>query len=302
MPVLEKMAGTQALLFLYILAGALIRKTGIITPATRGSYNLFLLNVTLPAMILHSFLQGITPQQMREAWAILLVSGAGCLGAYLLGRLLWRRKEPGRRSILLFGTMFSNAGNAGMPVAQLVFGDAGVFYASLFLIPTRVLMWTLGISLFIGDRGKGKLRALLLNPSVLVVFLGFGMMLLNVRPPALLAAALKNIGDITGPLAMILIGTTLAELDLKEAMHPDAFLLAGVRLLLIPALVLGVLRLAGCPPLVTSVAVTLYAMPVATNTVVLAERYGADYRFGSRCVFVSTVLSLFTVPLVTAFF
>ncbi len=299
MEIFARMVSTQTLLFLFILLGVIIYKTGIITSDTRGSYNRFLINVTLPAMILHSFLGDVPVSRLTQAGLILAVSALSCLASWLLGRLLWRGQAEGRRGTLVFGTMFSNAGNAGMPVVQLVFGEAGVFFASVFLIPVRILMWTLGVSLFLPGRGRGRWRPLLLNPSVLVVFLGLFLMLTGLRLPAVLQTALQRVGDITGPLAMILIGTTLAEIPLREAFCREAWLLSGLRLLALPLLTLLALRLVNADPLVTSVAFILCAMPVETNTAVLAERYGGDYRLAGKCVFLSTVLSLFTVPLLT---
>jgi predicted permease len=287
------------MLFLFILLGVIIRKAGIITQATRGSYNLFLINVTLPAMILHSFLGAVSLDQLAQAGLILLVSTGLCLFSWVLGKIIWKRHEDSQRSTLIFGTMFSNAGNAGLPVVQLVFGDTGIFYASMFLIPVRILMWSLGVSLFIKDEGKNRWKKLLLNPSIVVVFLGLGIMLSGLQLPYVLSTAIKRVGDITGPLAMILIGTTLAELPLRQAVCKEAWQLSFVRLLLLPLLILLVLKLLNMDSFALSIAFVLCAMPVATNTVVLAERFGADYHLASRCVFLSTLLSLFTVPLLT---
>ena len=103
----------------------------------------------------------------------------------------------------------------------------------------------------------------------------------------------------TGPLAMILIGTTLAEMDFREAFCGEAWLLSAVRLLILPLVTLLILRMTGIDWFLTSVAVTLVAMPVATTTAVLSERFGADYLLASKCVFLSTLLSLVTVPAIT---
>lgn len=299
MDIFGRMINTQTMLFLFILLGVIIRRAGIITQATRGSYNLFLINITLPAMILHSFLGAVSLDQLAQAGLILLVSTGLCLFSWVLGTIIWKGHDSSRRSALIFGTMFSNAGNAGLPVVQLVFGGTGIFYASMFLIPVRILMWSLGVSLFIRDEGKNRWKQLLLNPSVVVVFLGLGIMLSGLRLPDVLSTAIKRVGDITGPLAMILIGTTLAELPLKQAVCKEAWQLSFVRLLLLPLLVLLVLKLLKMDSFALSIAFVLCAMPVATTTVVLAERYGADYHLASRCVFLSTLLSLFTVPLLT---
>lgn len=299
MNIFFRMVSTQTLLFLFILLGIIIRRAGIITPASRASYNLFLINVTLPAMILNSFLQDASLEQLSIAGQILPVSALTALAAFLLGKLVWRRQPKHRQSSLVFGTMFSNAGNAGLPVVQLVFGDVGVLYASFFLIPVRIMMWTLGVSLFLPSSGRDRWRHLMLNPSILAVILGLGLMMTGLHLPAVLGTAIKRVGDITGPLSMMLIGTTLVEMPLREAFCGETWLTSALRLLILPLMSLAVMRLLGIDALLSSVAFILIAMPVATNTVILAERYGADSHLAGGCVFLSTVLSLVTVPLMT---
>lgn len=299
MDIFSRMVSTQTLLLLFIILGYIIRRVGIITPQSRGSFNLFLINVTLPAMILNSFLSEVSFTHLAQSALILGVSTGSCLLAWLVGRAVWRRKPLNQKAPLIFGTMFSNAGNAGLPVVQLVFGQVGVFYASVFLIPIRILMWTLGVSLFLDEDHKGNWRKLLLNPSILVVFIGLGLMLSGLRLPAVLGEAIGRVGDITSPLSMILIGTTLAEMPLKSMFCKEAWLMALLRLVLLPLITLGVLRLLGADALVCGVVFVLCAMPVATNTAVLSERHGLDYHLAGRCVLLSTLLSLITVPVLT---
>ena len=152
--------------------------------------------------------------------------------------------------------------------------------------------------IFQKERGKGSWKPLLLNPSILVVFLGLFLMLTGLRPPELVQTAIRRVGDITGPLAMILIGTTLAEMKLREAFSLQAWLLSLIRLVVMPLITLGALLLRA-ETLAGQVAFVLCAMPVATNTVVLSERYGADHLLAGKAVFLSTLLSLLSVPLLT---
>ena len=298
--VLMKMVGTQATLFIYMLVGVAARKTNIITGTSRGSYNLFLINIALPAMILASFLQGITTEQLMSGGFIIAVSLCIALLSWGVGAIIFGRQPRERRGALLFGSMFSNAGNAGLPVIEMVFGSIGVFYASCFMIPTRILMWSVGVSFFLNGKSSNKVKDLLLNPALIVVVVGFALMLPGIRLPDVVVNAIGNIGDMTGPLAMILIGSTIAETDIRSIFCREAFVLSAVRLLLIPVAALAVLRLLGMEALLTGVVVTLLSMPVATNTAVISERYGGDYHFASKCVVLATLLSLVTVPLVSA--
>lgn len=299
MTVFSRMLSTQALMLVYMLLGVVASKTGLIRREGRPSLINLLIDVTLPCMILHSFEREVTPETLATAGQALLLSAACCLAAWALGKLLWRGKAPEKRAVLEFATIFSNAGNAGLPIVALVFGDVGVFYTSFFLIPIRVLMWTLGLSLFVrGGRGGGW-KALLLNPSLLVVFVGLAMMLGPFRLPAVLSTAIANVGGMTGPLSMMIIGATLSDMKPRDALDGDVWLLALVRLGAIPIAAFFILRLLGVDALLTSVASTLLAMPAAANTAILAEKYGRDHAFAAKCVFVTTVLSLASAPCVS---
>ena len=302
MDVLQKMVSTQAVLFLYIAAGIVCRLVGIMTAATRRYFNALLVYVTLPAMIFASFMTRHSLKELTQAGMMLVVSACVCLAPYGLSLLLWRKAPQQRQGTLRFATMFSNAGNAGLPVVSMVFGDAGVLYASFFLIPMRVFMWTLGLSFFIPSTQSGRIKKLMTNPSFIAVFAGLLAMLCPVALPAAVQSAVRGVGNMTGPLSMMIIGSTLSEMRPRDMLDRDALLVSIVRLILLPLALLGTLRLTALSELGRQVSVTLTAMPVATLTAVFSDTYGGDYCFASRCVFLSTVISLITVPIVTLLF
>lgn len=297
MGVFGRMLETQALLFLYILLGIAMVKLNILKTEGRSSFIGLLNNITLPCMVLHAFEQDARPETLIAAGKVLLISTGWYLAMWGVSKLLWRGQSGQRRAVLEFATMFSNAGNAGLPVVSLVFGDQGVLYASFFLIPLRVLMWTVGLSLFVQEPdGKIRWKELLTNPNLLVVFIGVPMMLTGVHMPGVVSKMLSNVGAMTGPLSMMLIGASLAAAHPRDMLDREAWLLAALRLLILPLTAMGLLRLMGVEALIWHVAVTLIAMPAAANTAIISEMYGHDYTFAARCVVVSTVLSLFTVP------
>ena len=302
MEVFQKMLTTQALMFVYIVIGMLISKTKVLKPEGRSSYLGLLINVTLPCMILNAFMQDVSLAELIAAGQAMLLSAGCCMMAWLLSKLLWRKKTPEKRSVLEFATMFSNAGNAGLPIVSLVFGTTGVFYASFYLIPIRVLMWTVGVSLFITGGKQSKWKLLLLNPSLLAVFVGMFLMLAQIKLPAVLSTAVSNVGAMTGPLSMMIIGASLVDIKARDTLEKDVFLVSGVRLILVPMLAMAVMRLLHVEPMLWQVAVTLLAMPAAANTAILAEMYGRDHTFAAKCVFISTILSFITVPCLTLLF
>lgn len=298
MEIMQKMASTQMIMFLYMLCGAALRKIKIIDAGSRGSFVKLLTNLVLPCMILDSFNKPLNIEELKGAALIMCVNVAMCFISYWAGRLIWRKKPADRKGTLLFGTMFSNAGNAGTPIVAMVFGESGVVYASFFMIPVRILLWTMGVSLYVSGSRRDKLAKVLLNPCVVVVVLGAALMLMPFTIGGAVGAAIHGIGCMTGPLAMMIIGASLAEQKPRELIDGDALLVSAVRLIIVPVLALAVLKRMGMEEILVQVTVTLLAMPVAYTTAILAERYNANYHFASKCVCLSTLLSLVTVPLI----
>ena len=96
-----------------------------------------------------------------------------------------------------------------------------------------------------------------------------------------------------------MVGAILADVEVRDVAEPKAGYLILVRQLALPALCLAGLKLLGVDPLTTGVSVALTGMPIGSTTAILAQKYGADARFASKCVFLSTLSSLVTVPLLT---
>lgn len=303
MSVFERMVNTQALMFIYVVTGIIMARTKILKHEGRSSFINLLLDITLPCMILHSFEINITVKELISAGEIMLISLLCFMVSWFAGKILWRKYPHSRKAVLEFSTLFSNAGNAGLPIVASVFGSEGVFYASFYLLPVRVLIWTFGLSLFVDEgKFKDKIMILLKTPSLIVVFLGIALMFMPFKLPVVLSTAIKNIGDMTGPLAMMIIGAALGESNLHDAFDIDALKLTFVRLVLMPLLCILIFKFSGIQEILWQVTVVLTAMPAAANTEIIAEMYGKDYTFAASCVVVSTIFSLVSVPAVTLLF
>lgn len=296
-----KMVEIQGVLLVYLLIGAFCRKTGIITKESRVSYTSLIVNILLPALVLNSFNQDLSLEQLKTAGVVLVISFVICIVSYLLGKVLYFRYPHQTRSILQYGTLISNSGFAGLPLIAMAYGELGLFYASIFIIPNRIFMWSAGISIFTDADFKTSMKTVLLNPGIIAVWLGLVKMLFHIPISPVIGVSLRNVGNATMPLAMIIIGTILAEIDIRSIFIRSVSYLSFVRLILLPGLTLVILKMMNMDPLIIAVSVLLTAMPVGSTAAILAEKYGSDYEFGSKCVFHSTVLSLITVPLITFF-
>lgn len=296
-----KMVDVQTVLFIYMAVGFGCRKAGIFNDVARDKLTDFVVFVTLPCMIFESFNMAFSLESLKQgALALLIAVGMSCV-ALLLGKVLYNRFPYEEKSILQYGTLVSNSGFAGLPVVSGAYGDEGLFLGSLFIIPTRILMWSAGISLFTRADAKQAVKKVLLNPGIIAVEVGLVRMLFQIPLPHFVDTAVDNLGGCTSPMAMALVGAILVDVPLKTVFDLKSFYLVAVRQFLLPGICLAALRLLHVDPLTIGVSVVITGMPIGSTTAILAQKYVADTKFASKCVFISTLTSLVTVPILTLF-
>ena len=296
-----KMVDVQTVLFIYMAVGFGCRKAGIFNDVARDKLTDFVVFVTLPCMIFESINMAFSLESLKQgALALLIAVGMSCV-ALLLGKVLYNRFPYEEKSILQYGTLVSNSGFAGLPVVSGAYGDEGLFLGSLFIIPTRILMWSAGISLFTRADAKQAVKKVLLNPGIIAVEVGLVRMLFQIPLPHFVDTAVDNLGGCTSPMAMALVGAILVDVPLKTVFDLKSFYLVAVRQFLLPGICLAALRLLHVDPLTIGVSVVITGMPIGSTTAILAQKYVADAKFASKCVFISTLTSLVTVPILTLF-
>ena len=296
-----KMVDVQTVLFIYMAVGFGCRKAGIFNDVARDKLTDFVVFVTLPCMIFESFNMAFSLESLKQgALALLIAVGMSCV-ALLLGKVLYNRFPYEEKSILQYGTLVSNSGFAGLPMVSGAYGDEGLFLGSLFIIPTRILMWSAGISLFTRADAKQAVKKVLLNPGIIAVEVGLVRMLFQIPLPHFVDTAVDNLGGCTSPMAMALVGAILVDVPLKTVFDLKSFNLVAVRQFLLPGICLAALRLLHVDPLTIGVSVVITGMPIGSTTAILAQKYVADAKFASKCVFISTLTSLVTVPILTLF-
>lgn len=293
----ETMAALQAQLFLYIIVGFVLTRIGTITPAGRKSLSDLLINFILPCNIICSFQIDLTGGILASCGVMIAVSLGVQLFYLLSSRVLYPGASSGRLACLRYATVCSNAGFLGIPIIGGVYGAMGTLLTSVLLIPQRVVMWSAGLSLFTRTDGKSVLKKLATHPCIVAVLIGFVLMLGgNSSLPGPLQKALSGASGATTCLSMLVIGSILAgaeHIDLKDRMM---WWYTLVRLVLIPLAVFAILSLLPIDPMVRGVMVLASGMPAGSTTAILAARYDGDAPFASCLVFVSTLLSLITLP------
>lgn len=289
----------QGQLFALLVVGLLLRKVGLFNESAKTLLTDLVLYVTLPCSIVLSFQIDINAELFVSLSIIFLISTAIQMFCYLLTRFTFRKVEMAKRSVLHYGILVSNAGFLGLPIAGELFGATGLMYASIYLIPQRVVMWTAGLSIFSPAAANKKQAAkkVILHPCMVAVYVGLILMVTRLPIPAFARMTLSSLGNCTTALSMLLIGSLFAEMK-KEHLHLDVNLLqfSLLRLVLIPLVSLLAGRILGIDRLLIGVGVILAAMPGGSSTVILASKYGRDTTYASKLVIISTLLSLVSIP------
>ncbi|MCI8950853.1 MAG: AEC family transporter [Lachnospiraceae bacterium] len=290
------MVNAQLILLVYLAVGMYCCKKELIDGKTKQKLVDFILKITLPCMIFNSFNKPLTPDILKKTAMAFFVALLIAILSYVGGMILYRPFPHQRKSILQYCTLVNNSGFLGMPMVSSVYGAEGLLYASIFIIPNRIMMWTAGLSLFTTSDFKSKCKNIFLNPCIITVLLGLARRILNLPFPEFLDKAIANIGAVTSPLSMIVIGTMLVGISWKALLEPSIFYLAFIRLLGLPLIALVLMKLLHFDPMLTGVSLILTGMPAGSTSALLAAKYGADEDYASRCIITTTLISLVTIP------
>jgi predicted permease len=225
------------------------------------------------------------------------------LGAYLLvfliivplPRLLHARQSDG--GLYRFMVAFGNVGFMGFPVIQSIFGAGSVFYVTLFNIAFNVLCFSVGLTMITGRGWKLNLKSLL-NPMMTVSLLTVLIFYAQLQMPAILTDTVALVGRMTTPSAMLILGSTLACIPLKDVFSEyRIYIMTFIKLLVVPVLTWLLMGLFVKDQLMLGVLVALSAMPAATNAAMLCMEYGGNEQLASKGVFLTTLFSVITIPL-----
>ena len=229
---------------------------------------------------------------------VLLISVGIQIFCVFYGRLIFRKEPEGKNKCLRYGTICSNAGFLGNPVAEGIYGAEGLVLASIYLIPQRIMMWTSGLAVFSGttDR-KETVRKVLTHPCIIMSELGILLMFTGWKLPAPVTDAVDYIGNCNTAFSMMAVGMILADINVKDFWDRTVAKFTFHRLVVIPAVVYGVCSFLPLDKNAFGICVLLAAMPAGATTSILAEKYGVDSPFATKMVIFSTLLSLPTICL-----
>ncbi len=297
MMVLNNMLNMQMIMFLLVIIGFVVRKKGIIGGEARKDLVDFCLFVTLPFNILNSFLGEWNWGMLASCVTILLLSTGFNAISVLISFLLYKKVAEKQQKTLRYGTIVSNGGFLGNPVLEGIYGTSGAFYASIFMFPVRIVMWSVGISVFLKGHRGNLFKKIMTNPCIVVMFIGAAIMGSGITLPTFVSNTIQGISNCNMPLSMMIIGMLLAEINPKGLIDKTMVFYTAVRLIGIPAIIFGLTAFLPIGAMLRGVTVIIAGMPAPITTALLSAKYNGDEKYATGMIFLSTLVSLVTLPL-----
>ena len=309
-------------LVLIVIVGFIAGKIGYMNEEFDRKLSALIVNITCPALILSSTMGDSFPDRNL----ILPLLGISFLTYIILTVVSiyaprWITSNKGDEGVIGFAMMFGNVGFIGYPIVASIFGNEAVFYAAILNVANTFFVFTVG-NMLVSDNGNGnandngnkvwwseKLKAkfkkkVLYSTPMLSAYLSMLIVALGITDvPQAISKPLTMIGNITVPGALLIIGSTMAQLSGKAMLgNVTVYVTSIFRLVLIPLAMYALFTFAGFSPYVVEINTVIIAMPVATYGTILCLINGRDTTLMTELTFTTTILSMITIPLLAHYF
>ncbi|MBR5528889.1 MAG: AEC family transporter [Oscillospiraceae bacterium] len=303
MQVLQVTTGQMLVLFSLILLGFILKKLNAIPDNTTMVLSKLENNLLVPALVLGTFAENFRVEKLSAAWQLFSVSFIICFVMMGLAVIVSKccTKDRYIQKIYTYGLAFSNFGFMGNAVVSAVFPELFLEYL-IFTMPlwTMIYLWGVPCLLIPAQEGKqtikGRLKAFV-NPMFGAMILGMLLGLCNVPVPAFATKVIDITGNCMSPVAMLLTGITIAQMDMKKVLPMGSiYVVSLVRLIVFPLLFLGLFSFVSLPDTLVICTVCSLAMPLGLSTIVIPGGYGQDTSVATGMTLVSHLLSVITIP------
>ena len=219
--------------------------------------------------------------------------------------LMMKATRP-QLSAMILGGVFMNSGNYGAPVVLFAFGAVGFDYAVIMMVFQSLLMNTIGIFFAsIGGEEKATLQQSIQRvvrmPLIYAAALGIILQLFTVTVPKPLMEGISLVADASIPTVMLVLGMQLAAISRKRVAYRYVSAVTVIRMIASPVIAAGILYFMPVSDLLKAVIILQSAMPAAANTTMFALQFGTEPDLVSFTTFITTLISIITIPFVLFF-
>lgn len=293
-------------LFLILFLGLVMVKTGLIKAQESKVLSVLSVYLIMPCVIVTAFQINYT-REVRNG--LLLAVGAAVAVHLILIALAWGLKGCLKLdAVEQVSLVYSNAGNLIIPLVSAILGSEWVIYSSAYVSVQLILLWTHGQAVLCGER-RPHWSKMFTNINMIAIYIGVVLFLTGVRFPWPVQDAAESVGAMLGPAAMLLTGMLIGNMRLKQILsYRRVWLVALLRLLVCPGLVLALIWASGAKGLIPGASGVLLVVllasitPSASTITQMAQLYGKDADYAGVINMVTTLLCIFTMPCMVALY
>ncbi len=295
----------MVVLFIIVILGYVACKLGYMGDKFDKKLSSIVVDITCPLLVLSS----VMGDDLPDRTLILPLLGVGFLTYIILlvfgfwvPRLISKSHDD--QGMIGFALMFANVGFIGYPIVSSIFGPHAVFYAALLNMPNTFFIFTAGVMLIKGEYSLKQFNPkVLISPAMLGAFLAAIIVALGIHTPDIIARPVTMVGNITVPAALMIIGSSMAKLPLRDIIgSTKIYITALLRLTVVPLSIYFLFKVCGVNDMVNNINTVVIAMPVASFGTMFCLKYGRDPSLITETTFITTLGSIITIPLITQLF
>ena len=291
----------MGILFVYMMIGYVACKKEYFDQEFGKKLSWLVVNVANPMLAISAVVNNEEQIAKKDFYVTVLL--AICFYAFflILAQVLPRLIGVQKSDIGVYKMMttFNNIGFMGFPVIAAAYGNGALIYAVPFSIMFNILCYTWGIQTLCGGGEKGNWKRIV-NTGTISGIISIVLFFMQIPVPKMICSLSAGLSNLTGPLSMLVIGISIAAMELKD-LFTDVKLLkfAFIKLLVVPvAAMLLVCRVID-NQLICEVFLVMMATPAASMCAMLSQQYGGDYELAAKGVALTTILSVVTMPIVS---
>lgn len=298
-------------MFVIMFCGGILYKKGLITTEGNKSSNNILLYLVTAVIIFNAFQREYDPAVLAGLGMALVFSFLAIGLSIVVSKVFFHPRllgknagetEKRRLPLERFSSIYTNCGFFGIPIVSAVLGEEGVLYLASYLVAFYLLAWSHGLSLITGKVDKKNIMEVFRTPMIPMLLLGLLTFIFEIRLPAPIQTGLNFIGDLNTPLAMLVAGVSIAQSDLLEMLkNKRIYYTAFVGLVAVPMVVIGIFSLIPGFTVAKTAVLIATCCPAGAMATMLSIRFGGDYKYSAQTFAMSTLLSVFTMPLMVIF-
>ncbi len=296
---IEAIVTQMVILFLLVIAGFLSHKCKLMGGDFDKKLSNFVIQVTCPCIIIASTMGDEMPDRSH----ILPLLGVGAVtyfilivAAYLLPYIMPIKKSD--RGMYSFMLAYANVGFIGYPIVASIFGSSAVFYACILNVPNTLTIFVFGIMFVTGQKAGTFNWKLLYSPAMVATYISIIIVATGWHAPHVISQPMTLLGSVTVPAALLIIGSSIAGIPARRMTgSPGTYVMAIFRLIVLPVSIYTILRLVGTNEQIAGIDTVLAGMPVASYGTMFCLKYGKDETIMSQGTFISTLLSVLSIPL-----